>query len=92
VLDEATSSVDPETELHLQDALDRLLSGRTSVTIAHRFSSIQRADRVLVLHRGRVREDGAHAELIRRGGLYATLHALQFATEATAGVAGGQDR
>jgi ATP-binding cassette subfamily B protein len=92
VLDEATSSVDPETELRLQDALDRLLSGRTSVTIAHRFSTIQRADRVLVLHRGRLREDGPHAELIRRGGLYATLHALQFGGEAAASASGRDAR
>ncbi len=79
VLDEATSSVDPETERLLQDALDRLLAGRTSVIIAHRFSTIQRADRVLVLQRGRLREDGPHDRLLRQGGLYATLYRLQFA-------------
>jgi ATP-binding cassette subfamily B protein len=79
VLDEATSSVDPETERLLQDALDRLLAGRTSVIIAHRFSTIQRADRVLVLQRGRLREDGPHDRLLRQGGLYATLYQLQFA-------------
>lgn len=78
VLDEATSSVDPETEWVLQDALDRLLTGRTSVIIAHRFSTIQRADRVLVLHRGRLREDGTHEALLRQGGMYATLCELQF--------------
>ncbi|MBI3457166.1 MAG: ABC transporter ATP-binding protein [Candidatus Rokubacteria bacterium] len=81
VLDEATSSVDPDTELLVQDALDRLLSGRTSVVIAHRFSTIQRADRVLVLHRGRLREDGSHAELLRQGGIYAMLYELQFGRE-----------
>jgi ATP-binding cassette, subfamily B, multidrug efflux pump len=91
VLDEATSSVDPETELRLQDALDRLLAGRTSVTIAHRFSTIQRADRVLVLHRGELREEGAHAELLRQGGVYATLHALQFGAVA-AGASGRSAR
>jgi len=85
VLDEATSSVDPETERLLQDALDRLLGGRTSVVIAHRFSTIQRADRVLVLHRGRLAEQGTHVELLRRGGLYATLHDLQVGRELTAG-------
>ncbi|MGH7267333.1 MAG: ATP-binding cassette domain-containing protein, partial [Candidatus Rokuibacteriota bacterium] len=85
VLDEATSSVDPETEWRLQDALDRLLSGRTSVIIAHRFSTIQRADRILVLHRGRLREDGTHEALLRRRGLYAALHELQFGREAPAG-------
>ncbi|MGH7318080.1 MAG: ABC transporter ATP-binding protein [Candidatus Rokuibacteriota bacterium] len=78
VLDEATSSVDPETETLLQDALDRLLTGRTSVTIAHRLSTIQRADRVLVLHHGRLHEDGPHDVLLRQGGLYATLHELSF--------------
>lgn len=84
VLDEATSSVDPDTELLVRDALDRLLSGRTSVVIAHRFSTIQRADRVLVLHRGRLREDGSHAELLRQGGIYAMLYELQFGREAPA--------
>jgi ATP-binding cassette subfamily B protein len=78
VLDEATSSVDPETEFLLQDALDQLLRHRTSVIIAHRFSTIQRADRIVVLHRGRVVEDGAHDRLLRDGGLYATLYEHQF--------------
>jgi ATP-binding cassette subfamily B protein len=78
VLDEATSSVDPETERLVQDALDRLFRGRTSVVIAHRLSTIQRADRVVVLHRGRVAEEGTHAELLRRGGAYAVLHELSF--------------
>jgi len=78
VLDEATSSVDPETEALLQDGLDQLLRSRTSVIIAHRFSTIQRATRALVLHRGRLREDGPHDVLLRKGGLYATLHELQF--------------
>ncbi|MBI4013023.1 MAG: ABC transporter ATP-binding protein [Candidatus Rokubacteria bacterium] len=78
VLDEATSSVDPETERLLQDALDRLFAGRTSVIIAHRLSTIQRADRILVLQGGRVRQDGAHERLLREGGLYATLYELSF--------------
>jgi ATP-binding cassette subfamily B protein len=78
VLDEATSSVDPETERLVQSALDRLFRGRTSVVIAHRLSTIQRADRVLVLHRGRLVEAGTHAELLRRGGAYAVLHELSF--------------
>jgi ATP-binding cassette subfamily B protein len=91
VLDEATSSVDPETELLLQDALDRLLAGRTSVVIAHRFSTIQRADRVLVLHRGRLREEGSHAELMRQGGVYAMLYELSFGREVPAGARGPDD-
>ncbi len=80
VLDEATSSVDPETEFLLQDALDRLLRDRTSVTIAHRFSTIQRADRVVVVDRGRVVEDGPPARLLAAGGVYAALHHLQSGT------------
>jgi ATP-binding cassette subfamily B protein len=78
VLDEATSSVDPETERLLQDAVDQLLTGRTSIVIAHRFSTIQRADRVLVLRHGEIAEDGPHAVLLRRGGLYAALYELSF--------------
>jgi ATP-binding cassette subfamily B protein len=78
VLDEATSSVDPESEALIQDALNRLLAGRTSLIVAHRLSTIQGADRILVVHRGRVREEGRHADLLRRGGLYARLYELQF--------------
>ncbi len=79
VFDEATSSVDPETESLLQDALERLLAGRTAIVIAHRLSTIERADRIVVLHRGEVREIGTHRELLARGGIYAKLHRLQFA-------------
>jgi len=71
VLDEATSSVDVESERLVQEAMRRLLAGRTTLTIAHRLSTVQSADRILVLHRGRVHEEGTHAELVRRGGLYA---------------------
>ena len=77
ILDEATSSVDPETEAVIEKAVDRLLSGRTSVVVAHRLSTIVRADRILVLSHGEVREAGTHAELLAKGGLYARLYALQ---------------
>jgi len=77
VLDEATASVDPESEALVQQAMARLMAGRTSITIAHRLSTIQGADRILVLHRGRIHEAGSHAELLRRGGLYAKLYELQ---------------
>lgn len=76
VLDEATSSVDPESEWMIREGMKRLLAGRTSVTIAHRLSTIQRADRIIVLHHGRVHEEGSHTELVRRHGLYARLWEL----------------
>jgi ATP-binding cassette, subfamily B, multidrug efflux pump len=76
VLDEATSSVDPESERMIQEAMARLMAGRTTITIAHRLSTIQNADRILVLHRGRIHEEGTHAALLRHGGLYARLHEL----------------
>ena len=78
ILDEATASIDTETELLIQDALRKLTSGRTSILIAHRLQTIQEADRVLVLDEGKVAELGTHDELIEKGGLYATLHTLQF--------------
>jgi ATP-binding cassette subfamily B protein len=77
-LDEATSSIDPESEAMVRAGLARLLEGRTSVVIAHRLSTIQRADRILVLHRGQIREAGGHAELLAQGGLYSRLYELQF--------------
>ena len=77
VFDEATSSVDPESEWLIREAMKRLMTGRTSVTIAHRLSTIAGADRILVLHHGRVQEEGSHSALLRRGGLYARLHELQ---------------
>ena len=79
VLDEATSSVDAETEQLVQDALDRLLRGRTAIVIAHRLSTIERADRIVVLHKGEVREVGTHAELLALGQIYARLYELQYA-------------
>jgi len=79
VLDEATSSVDSEIEAQIKAATDELLEGRTSLVIAHRLSTVQGADRILVLHHGELREQGSHHELLARGGLYARLHELQFA-------------
>ena len=77
VLDEATSSVDTETEALIQDALRKAMAGRTGLVIAHRLSTVMACDRILILHGGRIREEGTHAELVRRGGLYATWAALQ---------------
>jgi ATP-binding cassette subfamily B protein len=76
VLDEATSSVDPESELFIRQAMARLSEGRTTITIAHRLSTVQDADRILVLHRGHIAEEGRHAELLGRRGLYARLWEL----------------
>lgn len=78
VLDEATASIDTETELLIQDALRKLTAGRTSILIAHRLQTVQEADRVLVLHNGEVAEIGTHDELIAQEGIYHTLHSLQF--------------
>ncbi len=77
VLDEATSSVDPITEALIQDAIAKLMAGRTCIVIAHRPSTIQNADRILVLHHGEVRELGTHQELLARGGLYSALYQLR---------------
>jgi ATP-binding cassette subfamily B multidrug efflux pump len=78
ILDEATSSVDTKTELQIREALDRLLSGRTSLVIAHRLSTIQYASRILVFHKGRLREQGAHQELLAERGIYYRLYQLQY--------------
>ncbi|MEM6336416.1 MAG: ABC transporter ATP-binding protein [Bacteroidota bacterium] len=78
VLDEATSSVDTESEEMIQQALDRLMDGRTTVAVAHRLSTIQNAEQILVVHNGRIRERGTHTELLRLDGLYRRLYELQF--------------
>ncbi len=78
VLDEATSSVDTETEHLIQDALQRLMTGRTSIIIAHRLSTIQNVDRIIVLHKGRVVESGTHRELLTERGVYHRLYELQY--------------
>ncbi len=78
ILDEATSSVDTKTELLIREALNRLLSGRTALVIAHRLSTIQHADRILVFHKGRLREQGAHQELLVERGIYYRLYQLQY--------------
>jgi ATP-binding cassette subfamily B protein len=81
VMDEATSSVDTETELLIQDALDNVMKGRTCLVIAHRLSTICNADRIIVLHHGEVREIGSHAELMAREGIYHRLYQLQYERE-----------
>jgi ATP-binding cassette, subfamily B, bacterial MsbA len=78
ILDEATSALDSESERAVQDALERLMQGRTTVVIAHRLSTIEHADRVVAMDHGRIVEHGTHAELLAAGGLYARLHAMQF--------------
>ena len=81
VLDEATANIDTETELLIQDALEKITRGRTSIVIAHRLQTIQEADRVLVFNNGIIEELGSHEELLQANGLYATLHKLQFQEE-----------
>jgi ATP-binding cassette subfamily B protein len=82
VLDEATSSIDTETEVKIQNAIDKLLSGRTSFIIAHRLSTIRNADRILVIQQGKVAEEGTHHELMARRGHYYDLYTSQFKEEA----------
>jgi ATP-binding cassette subfamily B protein len=81
ILDEATGNIDTETEKLVQEALRALLSGRTSLVIAHRLSTIRHADRILVLHKGELFEEGSHEELIARQGMYYNLYRMQYLDE-----------
>ena len=87
ILDEATSSVDTETELRVREALSRMVEGRTSIVIAHRLSTIQRADRILVMHKGRLREAGTHQQLLALRGIYWKLYQLQYKDQELCGAA-----
>src|ERR1019366_7289427 len=78
VLDEATSSIDTETEVLIQEAIQTLMEGRTSIVIAHRLSTIRSANTILVFHHGEIRERGTHDELIQHGGLYRKLYEIQY--------------
>jgi subfamily B ATP-binding cassette protein MsbA len=78
ILDEATSALDTESERIVATALDRLMAGRTTLVIAHRLSTVENADRIVVLDEGRLVETGTHADLLARGGTYAALHRMQF--------------
>lgn len=82
VLDEATSSIDTETEVLIQDAIAKLMADRTSIVIAHRLSTVQHADRIILMHHGEIREMGTHQELLQHGGLYRTLYELQYKDQA----------
>jgi ATP-binding cassette subfamily B multidrug efflux pump len=87
ILDEATSSVDTETEFKVRDALARMVEGRTSLIIAHRLSTIQRADKIIVMHKGQVREMGTHQQLLAQRGIYYKLYQLQYKDQEIEGVA-----
>ena len=78
ILDEATSSIDTETEQLIQSAIEKLLVGRTAIVIAHRLSTIQNADKIIVLHKGEIREIGNHQELLAKRGIYYKLYQLQY--------------
>jgi ATP-binding cassette subfamily B protein len=89
-MDEATSSIDTETEQAIQAGIERILAGRISFVIAHRLSTIRRADRILVINRGLIEESGTHEELLRRHGHYHELYTSQFRREREAAVLEGE--
>ena len=91
ILDEATSALDTESERHIQNALDHVMSNRTTLVIAHRLSTIEKADSIMVMDQGRIVEQGTHAELLAANGHYARLHAMQFREEGTAGDSSGSE-
>ena len=78
ILDEATANIDTETEALIQDALGKLMEGRTTIIVAHRLSTIQNCDKIIVMHKGEIREEGSHQELLAQGGLYYKLYKLQY--------------
>jgi ATP-binding cassette subfamily B multidrug efflux pump len=92
ILDEATSSVDTETEFRVREALSRMITGRTSIVVAHRLSTIQRADRILVMHKGQLRESGAHQQLLVQRGLYWKLYQLQYKDQEISGTSAAGTR
>ena len=83
VMDEATANIDTETELLIQEALDKLMKGRTTIMVAHRLSTIQHADCIMVMHKGKIRERGTHQELLALDGIYKKLYELQIHPETT---------
>jgi len=76
-MDEATANIDTETEQLIQEALNKLMEGRTTIMVAHRLSTIQHADKIMVMHKGRIRESGTHQELLIQDGIYKKLYELQ---------------
>ncbi|MFB0518042.1 MAG: ATP-binding cassette domain-containing protein, partial [Acidobacteriota bacterium] len=78
ILDEATSNIDPQTEFLIQEALQKLMNGRTSIIIAHRLSTIQNADKIIVIHKGKIREMGTHEELLAQKQIYYRLYQIQY--------------